>query len=334
METQSIPTLFLRVALLLCLVCVISSLSVQKNPCSAVRHFAFHGAANRALKNFELHESVGGRRVVCGINCHADPRCKSFNFYEWDGTCVLNNASREAHPEDFVKTPGSVYYDADEGTALLSCSSCKQLRDAGYRTSGVYTIYPAAFSDGLEVFCDMEADGGGWVVIQRRQDGSEDFDRPWKDYAAGFGNLSGEFWLGNTVLQALTSAPGGSWKMRFDMEDWMGGKVWAEYSGVRLSGDQYTLTFNAFNVASTAGDSLANNYKFSTKDQDNDLYSPANCVFIQGGAWWHTACGSSSLNGPYLQPSDTEGGRGIYWYTFKNAYYSLKTCTMKISETR
>ena len=45
-------------------------------------------------------------------------------------------------------------------------------------------------------YCDTMTAGGGWLVIQRRKDGSEDFNRNWVEYEDGFGSLTGEFWYG------------------------------------------------------------------------------------------------------------------------------------------
>ena len=33
-----------------------------------------------------------------------------------------------------------------------------------------------------QVFCNMDLNGGGWTVIQHREDGSLDFQRGWKEY--------------------------------------------------------------------------------------------------------------------------------------------------------
>ncbi|KAL7978457.1 hypothetical protein Chor_004274 [Crotalus horridus] len=82
--------------------------------------------------------------------------------------------------------------------------NCKELLKKGVILSGWYTIYPQGCQP-LEVLCDMDTDGGGWIVFQRRSDGSVDFFRDWAAYKKGFGSQLTEFWLGNDHLHRLTS---------------------------------------------------------------------------------------------------------------------------------
>ena len=71
-------------------------------------------------------------------------------------------------------------------------------------------ISPCSAHDGFQTSsstsrarCDMETDGGGWLVIQKRINGSVDFYRNWTDYVYGFGDLEGEFWYGLENIHAL-----------------------------------------------------------------------------------------------------------------------------------
>ena len=145
----------------------------------------------------------------------------------------------------------------------------------------------------------METDGGGWTVFQRRQDGSVDFYRYWTDYEDGFGNLTGEFWLGLSKIHRLTQE--GSNSLRVDLKNSTNYAAYAQYSTFSVGDNttEYTLTVGGY--SGTAGDSLAghhNGMKFTTRDNDNDNNGSGNCA-INFGAWWYNYCFHSDLNSHY-----------------------------------
>lgn len=92
--------------------------------------------------------------------------------------------------------------------------------------SGVYDIDPDGRGE-FKVLCDMATSGGGWTVFQRRLDGSLDFFQGRNNYKVGFGDLTGEFWLGLEMLYSLTSKK--YYIFRFDLENANGETTYAEY---------------------------------------------------------------------------------------------------------
>ena len=116
---------------------------------------------------------------------------------------------------------------------------CKDAYQKGQTTSGNYTINPDN-QTAFQVYCDMDTDGGGWTVFQRRMDGSVDFYRNWTDYERGFGNLTGEHWLGLKNISRLTST---SQELRVDLGDFDGSKRYAHYDSFSVAGanDNYRL---------------------------------------------------------------------------------------------
>ena len=140
-----------------------------------------------------------------------------------------------------------------------------------------------------EGYCDAVTDGGGWLVVQRRQDGSVDFDRTWTDYEEGFGSLTGEFWYGLHPLHCLTNQ--GQWKLRIDFTFTNGTKSYVSYNNFAVgpANSQYQLSISGFTGVTTDPFSThsLNGMKFSTKDRDNDKYGGGNCAISAGGTWWH-----------------------------------------------
>uniref|UniRef100_A0A8C0JCW0 Fibrinogen C-terminal domain-containing protein n=1 Tax=Chelonoidis abingdonii TaxID=106734 RepID=A0A8C0JCW0_CHEAB len=205
--------------------------------------------------------------------------------------------------------------------------NCKELLAKGNVLSGWYTIYPKGCT-AMRVLCDMDTDGGGWIVFQRRADGSVDFFRNWDEYKRGFGSLLTEFWLGNDNIHLLTSLAN---ELRIDLRDFENNHVFAKYKSFRIldESEKYKLILGDF-INSTAGDSLAvhRNKFFTTKDLDNDPAS-INCATLYKVAWWYSKCHDSNLNGRYWLGAHNSTGDGINWHASRGNKYSFKLSEMK-----
>ncbi|XP_030075594.1 angiopoietin-related protein 4 [Microcaecilia unicolor] len=210
-------------------------------------------------------------------------------------------------------------------------ADCHQLFLAGQRSSGVSWVQPAR-SPPLEVFCDMAADGG-WTVIQRRMNGSVDFDQLWEAYRKGIGNLNGEFWLGlEKMFHLAQQRPG---LLRIELQDWEGQSRYIEFL-FSLGGQDtgYTLYLHG-RVSGNLDNAMreVEPLRFSTRDRDQDLKPDINCAKHLSGGWWFSSCGHTNLNGRYFHSIPRqrhERKQGIFWKTWKGRYYPLKATVIKM----
>ena len=162
------------------------------------------------------------------------------------------------------------------------------------------------------IYCDTVTAGGGWLVIQRRIDGSVDFNRYWSEYEEGFGNLpvddgdtTGEFWIGLRSLHCLTSQ--GHWELRIDYMLSNKTKGYLSYHHFRVgpASDDYRLSISGFSGNTSdpiTGSYSVNNMQFTTRDRDNDKWKLNCAVHVLGGnagGWWYNYCSHIFLNHQY-----------------------------------
>ena len=185
------------------------------------------------------------------------------------------------------------------------------------------------------VYCDTVTAGGGWLVVQRRIDGSVDFNRYWSEYEEGFGNLpdddkdtTGEYWIGLRSLHCLTSQR--QWELRIDYMFPNKVKGYLSYRHFRVgpASDDYRLSISGFSGNTTdaitiAGSKSLNGMKFTTRDRDNDKWG-SNCAVGNvgnAGGWWYNVC--SNIN-PNLQYNSINSVK------LNGQWYSLSFIEIKI----
>ncbi|XP_062568820.1 microfibril-associated glycoprotein 4-like [Saccostrea cucullata] len=235
---------------------------------------------------------------MCGLGCTyfgVNLQRKKCRVY---GGCHSTNST--------VAEVGWRYYNPDsEVLENFRPKDCKSLLAVGFTASCIYTIYPW-YNNPVEVFCDMDTKDGGWTAIQRRVNGSIDFDRFWNEYKEGFGSAYSSYWIGNDVIHQLTmNRP----SLYVSITLTNGTTLYQQYKEFSVSSetDNYRL-YLAGPTEGTLGDSMLDtgypNYDdlsgmyFSTHDRDNDrwIYNCADFYNRKGG-WWFNGCHRAFLNG-------------------------------------
>ncbi|XP_062602507.1 fibrinogen-like protein A [Saccostrea cucullata] len=176
----------------------------------------------------------------------------------------------------------------------------------------------------------MTTDNGGWIVFQRRFDGSTDFYRNWTEYALGFGNITSEFYLGNQIIHEIVRE--GIFELRIELEDKAGELRYAKYGQFSIDGPDSLYTLHVTGYSGNAGNSLKyhNGRNFTTFDMDNDIW-PENCAVHCHGAWWYGGCQQSNLNGDH---GNDEHAKGINWFHWHGWYYSMNSTQMMFRVTK
>ncbi|ELT98374.1 hypothetical protein CAPTEDRAFT_46530, partial [Capitella teleta] len=175
---------------------------------------------------------------------------------------------------------------------------CLDLMNGGFAESGVYFISVHGIANAVPVYCDMDTAGGGWLVVQKRRDGSVNFNRTWAEYANGFGDPSGENWQGNRFIHLLSSSKPHELRVELYYKD--SGWKFASYKTFSVASERDNFRLEVGTFSGDISDALAfhDGSPFSAHNKDLDA-ALINCAQSFGGGWWFANCGRCHLNTVY-----------------------------------
>ncbi|KAH8263144.1 hypothetical protein KR044_005255, partial [Drosophila immigrans] len=126
-------------------------------------------------------------------------------------------------------------------------------------------------------------DGDGWMIIQQRIDGSEDFNKDYREYEYGVGDVFSEFFMGLKYLHLITNATRHQLNVSITLSSHT---FYAEYDDFRI-GDEAS-SYELESIGNFKGNDNTNALQhhvkmpFSTYDKNCPEWA------TKMGGWWYS----------------------------------------------
>ncbi|NP_001191643.1 fibrinogen-related protein 2 precursor [Aplysia californica] len=186
----------------------------------------------------------------------------------------------------------------------------------------IVSLFPPDNQSRVNVVCQFNGLKDTWTVFQNRFDGSVDFFRNFFDYENGFGNMTGEFWMGLKTLRRLVQS--GDYELQVDLVSNNGTSYIRNYPHFSIGpGPGYQLTVSGYND-SWEGLTYHSGHNFSTFDKN------PRCPNMGHGGFWYNDCVQVNLNGRW----GVDSFEGIWWAEIsgvgKNFWFQQTTMKFKL----
>ena len=261
---------------------------------------------------------------LCRALCQADPRCEAGKAEQLSSgmfSCSLAD-KRSSAGETSQEPPqqGDWFERVIPDTGAFDCAA---LQESGVRVSGIYRIEASE----RPVYCDMETDGGGWTMLQRRGgvQPSTSFARTMLEYQDGFGHPAGEHWMG---LEAFHRMENEQYVLQLRVDVWeapLGFRRHAVYDVLYLDGARDDFWMHVYMTSGTAIDG----FEMTSGDFFEACKEEEPCTF---GGWWGFDKGKtgelSNLNGS--EDQENPGMWKSYWLDYRGKGKAISRSTMMV----
>ncbi|KAK6187426.1 hypothetical protein SNE40_005458 [Patella caerulea] len=273
--------------------------------------------------NFRISEITTISLIDCGRRCLDDGDCRRFMYDKETKQCKMYESGEDCITDGVVNrkicfrmlsvctkvncTRCPIGYYGDQCQHIIQDCSDGFQKSVAPKTELLSFIKPTVNGAVLEVVCIFTY--GGATDISRRDARCKetDFNKTWNEYATGFGNANGNYWLGlQNIFNILQNHNRFLLNVRF-MIDGYASQLLCIYRDFNISNanDNYSISLGQFSnhAKGGPGNSLTNgtfsinDRPFSTYDRD---FSNNDCPVRFNSAWWYLddpVCSRANVNG-------------------------------------